>query len=183
MGQAKTKLNIIICGLDNSGKTTIINFMKPEDQRSDNVAATVGYNVDTFTKDKVKFTAFDMGGAQKFRGLWESYYSNINGVVFVIDSSDALRLCVVKDELQQMLSHADLKENRTPFLFFANKMDLSGAKTPMELTQIVEINNIIGDHPFNMFASDALKGVGLNEGMTWLQNTMLRQQEVSKGKR
>lgn len=182
MGQAKTKLNIIICGLDNSGKTTIVNYMKPEDQRSENIAATVGYNVDKFTKEKVEFTAFDMGGAQKFRGLWESYYSNIDGVVFVVDSIDSLRMCVVKDELQQMLRHADLKDTKTPFVFFANKMDLPGAKTPMELTQILELNSVMGDHPMNIFASNALKGSGIGDGMAWLQTTMLRQMEQAKKK-
>ncbi|KPA78040.1 putative ADP-ribosylation factor-like putativesmall GTPase [Leptomonas pyrrhocoris] len=182
MGQAKTKLNIIVCGLDNSGKTTIINYMKPEDQRTENIAATVGYNVDKFKKGKIEFTAFDMGGAQKFRGLWESYYSNIDGVVFVVDSTDHLRLCVVKDELQLMLHHADLKNTAVPFLFFANKMDLPGAKTPMELTQIVELNSIMGDHPMNIFASNALKGEGIDDGLQWLQSAMLRQREQSKKK-
>lgn len=182
MGQAKTKLNIIICGLDNSGKTTIINFMKPEEQRSENIAATVGYNVDTFKKGKVQFTAFDMGGAQKFRGLWESYYSNIDGVVFVVDSSDALRMCVVKDELEQMLNHADLKSAKMPFVFFANKMDLAGAKTPIELTQVLQLNTVMGDHPMNIFASNALRGEGIQEGMDWLQSVMLRRLEQAKRK-
>ncbi|AIN97009.1 small GTPase, putative [Leishmania panamensis] len=182
MGQAKTKLNIIICGLDNSGKTTIINFMKPEDQRSENIAATVGYNVDSFKKGRVHVTAFDMGGAQKFRGLWESYYSNVDGVVFVIDSSDALRMCIVKDELEQMLHHADLKTAKVPFIFFANKMDLAGAKTPVELTQILQLNSLMGDHPMNIFASNALQGEGIEEGMDWLQSMMLRQAVLSKKK-
>ncbi|CBZ25320.1 putative ADP-ribosylation factor-like [Leishmania mexicana MHOM/GT/2001/U1103] len=182
MGQAKTKLNIIICGLDNSGKTTIINFMKPENQRSENIAATVGYNVDSFKRGNVYITAFDMSGAQKFRGLWESYYSNIDGVVFVIDSSDALRMCVVKDELEQMLNHADLKMGKVPFVFFANKMDLAGAKTPMELTQILQLNSLMGDHPMNIFASNALRGEGIHEGMDWLRSVMLRRLELSKKK-
>ncbi|KAG5508844.1 hypothetical protein JKF63_05347 [Porcisia hertigi] len=182
MGQAKTKLNIIICGLDNSGKTTIINFMKPKDQRSENIAATVGYNVDSIKKGKVSITAFDMGGAQKFRGLWESYYSNIDGVVFVIDSSDTLRMCVVKDELEQMLNHADLKTVKVPFIFFANKMDIAGAKTPMELTQILQLDQIMGDHPMNIFASNARLGEGIHEGMDWLQSVMLRRLEMSKKK-
>ncbi|KAK7194965.1 ADP-ribosylation factor-like [Novymonas esmeraldas] len=182
MGQAKTKLNIIICGLDNSGKTTIINSMKPEDQRSQNIAATVGYSVDTFKVGKVQFTAFDMGGAQKFRGLWESYYSNIDGVVFVIDSSDALRMCVVKDELESMMQHADLAATKVPVVFFANKMDVAGAKTPLELTQILQLNSLMGDHPMNIFASNALRGEGIQEGMEWIQSVMLRRLEQPKKK-
>lgn len=174
MGQSKAKMNIIVCGLDNSGKTTIINQMKPEDHRSENISATVGYSVDTFTKGKVKFTAFDMGGAKKFRSLWESYYATVEGVIFVVDSTDALRMCVVKDELLQMLQHPVIQARKIPFLFFANKVDLQQAKNPAELAQILELGDALGGHPFNIFASDALRGVGIEDGIVWLRNTMLQ---------
>lgn len=62
----------------------------------------------------------------------------MRGVVFVIDSTDTLRMCVAKDEIEQMLAHPDLKERaNVPILFFANKMDLDGAKTPSQITQIL----------------------------------------------
>ena len=42
------KSSIIIVGLDNSGKSTMINFLKPEKYRSEELAATVGFQVETF---------------------------------------------------------------------------------------------------------------------------------------
>ncbi|CCW64648.1 unnamed protein product [Phytomonas sp. EM1] len=180
MGQSKTKLNIIICGLDNSGKTTIVNQLKPQDQRTENITATVGYNMDKFSLDKVKFTAFDMGGARKFRALWESYYSSVQGIVFVIDSSDALRLCVVKDEISQMVEHPEIANKKLPFLFFANKMDVKNSKAPVDLIQALELQDLMTNHSFNIFASNALTGSGLTEGITWLQDVMLKRNSKKK---
>lgn len=182
MGQSSTKLNLVLCGLDNSGKSTILNSLKPEEQRTTNISATIGYNVETFQKGKVKFTAFDMGGAKKFRDLWSSYYQNVDGIIFVIDSSDELRLCVVKDELEEMLGHNDIKSKKIPLLIFANKMDITGAKTPAEIVQLLDLYNAAktGSRPFNIFASNALAGTGVNDGMTWLQDAMLEQQKGRK---
>lgn len=40
----------------------------------------------------LKFTAFDMSGAGRYRVLWEQYYPEAHAVIFVIDSADKLRL-------------------------------------------------------------------------------------------
>nr|CCC92260.1 putative small GTPase [Trypanosoma congolense IL3000] len=175
MGQSKTKMHIVVCGLDNSGKTTIINQLKPKPLQCGHITATVGYNVETFDKGRFAFTVFDMGGAKKFRGLWESCYDSIDAVVFVVDSSDHLRLCVAKAEIVAIVEHSAIRREhcdgwRVPFLFFANKMDVAGAKTVAELADIFDLTTLMEDHPFVIFASDALKGTGVHEGFEWLQN-------------
>lgn len=40
----------------------------------------------------VNFTAFDMSGAGRYRSLWEHHFKSSQGIVFVIDSSDRMRL-------------------------------------------------------------------------------------------
>ncbi|KAH9582348.1 Small GTPase superfamily [Trypanosoma melophagium] len=186
MGQSKTKLHIITCGLDNSGKTAIINQLKPGPMRIEHISATVGYTVETFEKSGACFTVFDMGGAKKFRGLWESYYDNVDGIIFVVDSSDHLRLCVVKEEIELMLQHPDVTRElpggggrKIPVLFYANKMDLPGAKTAAELVDLLDLTALMAEHPFNIFASNALKGTGVAAGFDWLQGTLIRQKESS----
>lgn len=171
--ESKTKLDIVTCGLDNSGKSTIINQLKPTKLRSDNISATVGYNVETFEKGSVNFNVFDMAGAKKFRTMWESCYKDAQGVIFVIDSSDVVRLCVAKDEIRLLVEHPDLKG--VPILFYANKMDVPGAKGPQELVEELELNELVSDRPFNIFASDARRGFGIEEGIQWLQRAILPQ--------
>lgn len=164
---SKTHLTIITCGLDNAGKSTIINELKPQEQRSDAIAATFGYNIEEFEKGNVAFKVFDMGGARKFRELWEHHFKTVQGIIFVIDSNDRARLCLVKEELQQMLQNPQLRG--IPILFFANKMDLPGALNPQEITEAVGIMELCTERAFNIFASDARRGMGIDEGLTWLQ--------------
>ena len=38
------------------------------------IAATVGFKVETFSKSKIDFTVFDMSGQGKYRSIWEKYY-------------------------------------------------------------------------------------------------------------
>ena len=52
-----------------------------------------------FADRNVGFTAFDMSGQGRYRNLWEHYYKECQGIVFVVDSSDKLRMVVAKDEL------------------------------------------------------------------------------------
>lgn len=56
----------------------------------------------------VSFTAFDMSGHDRHRSLWEHYYKDCHGIIFIIDSSDKLRLVVVKEELDMLLQHPDV---------------------------------------------------------------------------
>lgn len=79
-------------------------------------------------------TAFDMSGQSKYRSMWERYYAECHGVIFVIDSSDTMRLAVAANELQLMLQHPDVSKRqaandscRVPILVLANKSDLDSA--------------------------------------------------------
>lgn len=74
MGNSNKKSKIIIVGLDNSGKSTMINHLKPKKYMVEEIAATVGFKVESFSKSKIDFTCFDMSGQGKYRSLWEKYY-------------------------------------------------------------------------------------------------------------
>ena len=72
MGKKKSK--IIIIGLDNSGKSTIINKLKPKKYEQTEIAATIAFNKEQLVKNKIDFTIFDMSGQGKYRELWQQYY-------------------------------------------------------------------------------------------------------------
>ena len=131
----KTKVRVICVGLDNSGKSTVINYLKPkkvrccrapapaapavltlpplcrvsEQSTSTEVVPTVGFSVEEFAKGNLGFTVFDMSGQGRYRNLWEHYYKDCGGIIFTIDSCDKIRMCVARDELLTLLNHADLK--------------------------------------------------------------------------
>ncbi|KAG5215712.1 hypothetical protein JEQ12_001288 [Ovis aries] len=117
----------------------------------------------------LSFTVFDMSGQGRYRNLWEHYYKEGQAIIFVIDSSDKLRMVVAKEELRTLLNHPDIKHRRIPILFFANKMDLRDALTSVKVSQLLCLEDI-KDKPWHICASDAIKGEGLQEGVDWLQD-------------
>lgn len=120
-----------------------------------------------FADQNVGFTAFDMSGQGRYRDLWEHYYKDCQGVVFVIDSSDRLRLVVVREELDLLLQHPDISGRRFPILFFANKMDVRDALSSVKIAAGLGLERIL-DKPWHICASNALTGEGLQEGVEWL---------------
>ncbi len=138
------KVKIICCGLDAAGKTTIINHLKPKRQQKSDIVPTVGFSVENFTKDNLQFTVFDMSGQGRYRNLWESFYQEIDAIVFVIDSSERLRLAVAKNELDMLLNHSDIQTHlqKLPILFFANKQDLQSALSAPEISNIMSLDQL-----------------------------------------
>ena len=114
MGNTNKKSNIIIVGLDNSGKTTLINYLKPKNRQQTEVAATVGYKVENFSRQGLDFTVFDMSGQGKYRYLWENHYSSVDAIIFTVDASDELRFGVARNELEMILEHDGKCRIRNP---------------------------------------------------------------------
>jgi len=169
----KSKVRVICVGLDNSGKSTVINYLKPKKSTAAEVVPTVGFSVEEFAKGNLGFTVFDMSGQGRYRNLWEHYYKDCSGIIFTVDSCDKIRMCVAKDELLTLLNHADLRN--VPIVFFANKMDLPTSLTPVECVQQLELDQIT-DKPWHIAASNALTGEGVDDGISWLGEQMARRQ-------
>jgi len=171
LGLRKTELNVLCIGLDNSGKTTIINKLKPDKSQAQDIVPTVGFTVEKFMSQSLNFTVFDMSGQGRYRNLWEHYYKNAQAIIFVLDSSDQLRIAVAKEELDLLLQHQDIARRNIPILFFANKSDCKEALTAVQCTQKMGLDSI-SNKPWYICASNALTGEGLQIGVNWLTDTI-----------
>jgi ADP-ribosylation factor-like protein 6 len=167
---AKKKVRIVVVGLDNSGKTTVLNCLKPKKASLETVP-TVGFSTQEFQKHGINFCAFDMSGQSRYRNLWEHYYGDVEGIVVVIDATDKLRFAVVKDELQTLLADPRVEEKKIPILFLSNKMDMPTASPPGETMMALELEAIT-DRPWHIAPVDALKGEGVEEAIHWLVDAM-----------
>ena len=166
LGLLKHPASVLVIGLDNSGKTTLINHLK-SGTASREVTPTVGFQVEEFSKGSINFTVYDMSGQGRYRSLWESYYRDVQAIIFVLDSTDKVRMCVARDELATLLENSDIKASLCPMLFFANKSDVGGAYTNEECMQEMNLFNI-RDRPWHMRSSNAISGAGVAEGIAWL---------------
>lgn len=111
---------ILVLGLDNAGKTTILKKMSKEDISS--VMPTQGFNIKSIVQDGFKLNVWDIGGQKTIRGYWNNYFESTDALVFVIDSSDRRRLQETGQELSELVE--DEKLAGLPLLVFANKQDL-----------------------------------------------------------
>lgn len=84
------KAKILMLGLDNAGKTTILYQMKLNEAVSS--VPTVGFNVEEINYKGLQFTVWDIGGQSKLRDLWYHYYQGSDAVIYVLDSADEERL-------------------------------------------------------------------------------------------
>ncbi|NHJ48751.1 MAG: GTP-binding protein [Asgard group archaeon] len=86
-------------GIDNAGKTTIINIFAK--QKLTRTIPTVGINLEHLSFTEIKFDILDMGGQKNFRLLWVDYLNTVDIVLYVIDSSDFERLSESLAEFQK----------------------------------------------------------------------------------
>lgn len=122
---------------------------------------------------------FSFSFAGTYRSLWETYYDAVDGIIFVIDSTDRIRMCVARDELEAMLRHPHIAKKKIPILFFANKMDIPAAMEPSDIMPYMGLEHIT-DKPWQIQASNALTGDGVDGGIAWLADHLARLQAANK---
>ncbi|KAL3650622.1 hypothetical protein CASFOL_007025 [Castilleja foliolosa] len=200
MGQAFRKLfdtffgnsemRVVMLGLDAAGKTTILYKLHIGEVLS--TVPTIGFNVEKVQYKNVIFTVWDVGGQEKLRPLWRHYFNNTDGLavrafesdlmgihvledllnlikIYVVDSLDRERIGRAKAEFQTII--------RDPFmlnaviLVLANKQDMKGAMTPMEVCEGLGLYDL-KNRKWHIQGTCALKGDGLYEGLDWLSSTL-----------
>lgn len=156
---------VIIVGLDNAGKTTILYQLLMNEVV--HTSPTIGSNVEEVVWKNIRFLMWDIGGQESLRAAWNTYYTNTEFVIVVIDSTDRERLSITKEELYKMLHHEDLRKSAV--LIFANKQDVKGCMSAAEISQQLNLTSI-KDHVWHIQACCALTGEGLYQGLEWITN-------------
>jgi len=169
-------VTLVVIGLDDAGKTTMVASLQGEPP--DGITPTIGFANAEFTINRCKVTAYDLGGGVRIRDVWRKYYSEVFGVVFVVDSCNNERLSETKDVLQKVIEHEKIAGK--PFLIFANKQDKEGALLGEDVANVLDLENQSQKYtfPYKVFTCSALKGYGrsmdknINAGFQWLLNTI-----------
>ena len=154
--------------MQNAGKTTILYRLSLGQLVK--TTPTIGSNMEELQYENVKFQAWDLGGQESTRSVWDIYYMNTDAVIYVIDSQDDTYYEESKNQFHKVLRNSTLK-NAT-ILIFANKQDLPGAKTINQIIQDYELDKI-KNHSWQIQPCSALRGEGLIEGLKWLSEQLV----------
>lgn len=170
--KSNKKFKLIIVGIQNAGKTTILYRMSLGELIKTN--PTIGANVEEISHENVKFQAFDLGGQESMRSVWDAYFNNVDGIVYVIDSSDHENIEESKKEFQKLLAKEELKNS--VILIFANKQDLQDSCKIEEIIRTYELNKI-KDFTWHIQGCSGKTGEGLVNGLHWLSEKIIDKKE------
>lgn len=74
---------------------------------------------------------WDVGGQKSLRSYWRNYFESTDGLVWVVDAADRMRLDACREELNILLQEERLAG--ATLLVLANKQDLPGALSAQEI--------------------------------------------------
>lgn len=160
----KEEMELTLVGLQNSGKTTLVNVIA-SGQFSEDMIPTVGFNMRKVTKGNVTMKLWDIGGQPRFRSMWERYCRGVNAIVFVIDAADHDKLEAAKSELKNLLEKPQLAN--IPVLVLGNKNDLAEALTVDQLIDVLNLQSI-SNREVSCYSISAKNQVNIDITLQWL---------------
>eukprot|EP01002_Notosolenus_urceolatus_P011545 NODE_4006_length_851_cov_7.783042_g3320_i0.p1 GENE.NODE_4006_length_851_cov_7.783042_g3320_i0~~NODE_4006_length_851_cov_7.783042_g3320_i0.p1 ORF type:complete len:183 (+),score=48.46 NODE_4006_length_851_cov_7.783042_g3320_i0:193-741(+) len=160
--QTQREARLLILGLDNAGKTSILKKLSDEDPS--HIMPTQGFNIKCLEQTGFKLTVWDIGGQKALRPYWNNYFQGSDALVYVIDAADQKRMEETGVELGLLLEEEKLLG--VPLLIFANKQDLLTAETPGKITELLNLYSI-RDRQWHITACSAKSGDGLQEGVSY----------------
>lgn len=135
-----TYKQLLIIGLDYSGKTTLIKRFKAMPETTAEFFTTTPYiNIEKITLpfSNSACVVYDLSGQGRYRENWSFFYPDVDGIFFVVDTADRERLSVVQEILLQIAKHPGLRDRRIPFIILANKQDLDDAVDELMLRKVL----------------------------------------------
>ena len=169
---------ILFLGLDNAGKTTLLRMLK--DNRAVSAEPTLHPNSEELIVGQLKLKAFDLGGHETARRLWQDYTTTVDAVVFLVDAIDRQRFPEAKRELDSLLSSDELRG--IPFLVMGNKIDQPNAASEQELKYALGLQDTFGKDvneqfdercvacPIEVFMVSVIRRMGYKDGFQWLSH-------------
>ncbi|KAL1994221.1 hypothetical protein VTN49DRAFT_2890 [Thermomyces lanuginosus] len=157
------EMRILMLGLDNAGKTTIVKKIMQEDVNT--VSPTLGFIIKTIEFQGYKLNIWDVGGQKTLRSYWRNYFEKTDALVWVVDATDRLRMDDCREELAGLLLEERLMG--ASLLVFLNKTDVEGCMDENEVRQGLRLDEI-KTHKWTIFRCSAMTGLNLHEGLEWL---------------
>ncbi|KAJ0301635.1 hypothetical protein COL516b_007609 [Colletotrichum fioriniae] len=153
------EMRILMLGLDNAGKTTIVKKIMGEDVNT--VSPTLGFIIKTIDYDGIG----DVGGQKTLRSYWRNYFEKTDALIWVVDATDRLRIEDCREELHGLLQEERL--SGASLLVFANKTDVNGCMDEQEILQGLQLE-AIRTHRWHVLRCSAMTGSNLKEGLAWV---------------
>ncbi|KAF4306392.1 putative ADP-ribosylation factor 1 protein [Botryosphaeria dothidea] len=197
---AKKEIRILILGLDNAGKTTLLYRLKIGEVVT--TIPTIGFNVESVTYKNLNLNVWDLGGQTSIRPVRAiapllprhplfqqlSRTAELRTLTFLprpqywrcyYSNTAAVIFVIDSTDIDRLGTAAEelsamLSEEElrdAALLVFANKQDQPGAKGAGEISEALKLGEL-RDRNWSIVACSAIDGRGVDEGMDWLTTTI-----------
>lgn len=163
---------LMLFGLDNAGKTTLLHVLRDDTLLLKHVP-TRKLTIEDLVVNNVPLRVFDFNGEMSTRALWPNYQTIADVAVFMIDATDPDRFEEVKAELNSLFFDCDY-DSRIPICILCNKTDKPDAvsedqiRAALGLTDPKTMENMPRNWHIQMCSIKERKGY--REGLDWLLN-------------
>ncbi|EDO05297.1 putative ADP-ribosylation factor-like protein 2 [Babesia bovis T2Bo] len=164
------EIRVLLLGLDNAGKTTILKCLNGED--ISRVEPTLGFNIKTLEHNGYQVNFWDVGGQKTIRSFWRNYFESTDALVWVVDSADVLRVDDSRREIDSILRQDQMSQ--CTLLVLANKQDVSGALSVQEIQERLGLEHVTNERSWRIHGCSGVTGEGIIEGLEWLVNDVAR---------
>lgn len=159
---------LLLLGLDNAGKTTLLHRLRTGDVKHF-PPTDRPYQSDKFTFQGLTFQAWDLGGHEAVRHIWEDYACECSAVIFIVDATDVNRIEEASFELDALIGEKLVEGIPIAVLF--NKCDLPEAIPSAEICQKMNFDELVkmhGEDKVSAFRISVLRGEGYQQAFRWV---------------
>jgi GTPase SAR1 family protein len=151
------KRKIILMGLDNAGKTSIVLSLKGDKNLLSfcKLSPTKDHDIVNMEFQDTDFNIWDFGGQKTYRDKhiinFPKYFKGCNKLIYVIDIQDINRYDMALDYLKTITNKVENHKNDFAFSIFLHKFDPKLQKNHPDITEglinelVDKINEIVGD--------------------------------------
>lgn len=165
---------VTFVGLDNAGKSHIVHKLVNTEGQDYKSLSTAGCDYKELNMGSTYIRIYDCGGLGKYRELWSTYIRQSDGVVFVIDKSDHVRMSRVREEIQDVMQLCN--SLNLPLLILANKTDKDKQLRIDDIASITQAPQ--ARITYSIKECCAVTGEGLNAGRDWIMQSMEKSHEA-----
>lgn len=163
------EVRVLMLGLDNSGKTTIVRSMLKKDISE--ISPTMGFNIDSVRYKSFNINIWDIGGQSSLRTFWFNYFEKTDFLVWVVDASSLQRLGENFKEFANVL-----KEDRLAgcgLVILINKIDTYRGDQDQLIDTVTKSLQLkdIKTHKWTILCCSAYTGYHLSDALDWIVTT------------
>ena len=169
----KKEFKILLLGTNKSGKISIIKQLR---QNNDFLDPSNCIITETIKYKECNITIWTYKTPERMRPVLKTIYSNVDGIIYAVDSFDRDRIEDGEEDLKKFLAEEEFKN--CVILVMANKQDLKGALSPDEITEKMRMGQLEG-RTWKVIGTSCITGEGLKEGLDWIVSELLKKTKIN----